>query len=83
MYLALGEYRGPASARAFLGYARARMRREVDSMAFMAYVTDSLRLSRQDKFISKRWIDIVRPPIEEDVASIVTGVVARAGLVVE
>lgn len=62
----------------------ARYRRERDEMAFKVYVTDSLYLMGQQKFIGRRWYDQVRPKVYEDIdaAEVVADVTKRAGLVV-
>lgn len=62
----------------------ARYRKERDEMTFKVYVTDSLYLMGQHKFIGRRWYDRVRPKVYEDVdaAAVVTDVATRAGLVV-
>lgn len=53
-------------------------------MEFMAYVTDSLHLMGQNKYLGHRWYDGVRPRVYEDVdaAAVVEDVIKRAGLVV-
>lgn len=53
-------------------------------MEFMAYVTDSLYLSGQSKYIGHRWFDMVRPKVYKDVdaAAVVDDVAERAGLVI-
>lgn len=53
-------------------------------MEFMAYVTDSLYLSGQSKYIGRRWFDMVRPRIIGDVdpQEVVDSVAKRAGLVI-
>lgn len=53
-------------------------------MAFKVYVTDSLHLMGQRKFIGRRWYDQVRPKVYEDIdaAAVVVDVTERAGLVV-
>lgn len=53
-------------------------------MAFKTYVTDSLHLMGQNKYLGNRWYDEVRPKVYEDVnaAAVVEDVVERAGLVV-
>ena len=62
----------------------ARYRKERDDMAFKVYVTDSLYLMGQRKFIGRRWYDQVRPKVYEDIdaAEVVADVTKRAGLVV-
>lgn len=62
----------------------ARYRKERDEMAFKVYVTDSLYLMGQHKFIGRRWYDQVRPKVYDgiDAATVVADVTKRAGLVV-
>lgn len=53
-------------------------------MAFKIYVTDSLHLMGQQKYLGHRWYDEVRPKVYEDVnaTTVVEDVVMRAGLVI-
>lgn len=53
-------------------------------MSFRIYVTDSLRLMGENKYISVRWYDVVDSPkmADMDGKSIVADIVERAGLVV-
>ena len=53
-------------------------------MVFMTYITDSLHLMGQNKFVGSRWCDMVRPKVYEDIdaAEVVDDVVKRAGLVI-
>lgn len=53
-------------------------------MAFKTYVTDSLHLMGQHKYLSHRWYDEVRPKVYKNVdpQEVVEDVVKRAGLVV-
>lgn len=53
-------------------------------MTFKVYVTDSLYLMGQRKFIGCRWYDRVRPKVYEDIdaVAVVADVTKRAGLVV-
>ena len=53
-------------------------------MAYMAYVTDSLHLAGQNKYLGHKWYDTVRPKVYEDVdaATVVNDVAKRAGLVI-
>lgn len=46
----------------------------------MVYVTDSLHLSPEGKLIARRWADLVAPGEDVDAESIISDVVARAGL---
>lgn len=53
-------------------------------MTYMAYVTDSLHLAGQNKYLGHKWYDTVRPKVHEDVdaAEVVADVASRAGLVI-
>lgn len=53
-------------------------------MAFKVYVTDSIYLMGQRKFIGSRWYEQVRPKAYEDIdaAAVAADVTMRAGLVV-
>lgn len=53
-------------------------------MAFKTYVTDSLHLMGQNKYLGHRWYDEVRPKVYEDVdaTAVVDDVAKRAGLVI-
>ena len=55
-----------------------------DEMAFKVYVTDSLYLMGQHKYLNRRWYDTIRPKVYEDIdaAAVVADVTRRAGLVV-
>ena len=46
-------------------------------MAFKTYVTDSLHLMGQNKYLGRRWYDEIRPKVYEDVnaAAVVEDVV--------
>lgn len=68
----------------FVQFTKARYRKERDDMAFKVYVTDSLYLMGQRKFLNRRWYDQVRPKVYDDIdaAAVVADVTKRAGLVV-
>jgi hypothetical protein len=51
LWLDLGEYRGPSRFHAFVGYALARRRERSKLAAYRVYVTESLRLIPQSKYI--------------------------------
>lgn len=55
-----------------------------DELAFKVYVTDSLYLMGQRKYLNKRWYDQIRPRVYEDIdaVAVVADVTKRAGLVV-
>lgn len=50
----------------------------------MVYVTDSLRLFAQGKYLTQRWIDVINPTvIDIDTDEVITDLFSRAGLVVK
>lgn len=53
-------------------------------MLFKVYVTDSLYLMGQHKFLNCRWYDQIRPVVYEDIdaAAVVADITQRAGLVI-
>lgn len=65
-------------------FTKARYMNYRDELAFEVYVTDSLYLMGQRKFLNSRWYDRVRPKVYEDIdaAAVVADVTERAGLVV-
>ena len=48
--------------------------------AYRVYVTDSLKLSGEGKYISERFHDLMHPPEEIDAEAIIDDVIERAGL---
>ena len=78
MWIALGEYRGQSSVKAFVRYLQARYNREIIDRSYKYYVTDSLRLMPQMMYLSDTWrslVDGTRKPdrsaeeIIDDIAS--------------
>ena len=59
------------------------MLREARDLSYRVYVTDSLKLSGEHKYIERRWYDLVKPQPEMDADEIATDVIKRAGLVIE
>lgn len=57
---------------------------EVEEKAYRIYVTESLRMIPQQKYITKGLSDIISPRTEpdRDAGEIVSDVISRAGLVV-
>ena len=51
-------------------------------LAYKIYVTDSLKLSGENKYITARWIDTFNPPETTDGDSIFERVVKKHGLTV-
>ena len=60
----------------------ARIADDDERIAYRAYVTESLRLRGENKYISRSWLDIIDPkPIDtRSVGEIVQDVVKNAGL---
>ena len=77
MWQALGDYRGPKSARAFMRYATAREDAADREDSYRLYVTDCLRLAVGAN-VSYR--EIVNSPDDFDAAKVVESVVSKAGL---
>ncbi len=61
-------------------YALARARRRDVDMAFMLFVTESLRLAPQGKCIGVSFRDIVSPRPEADPGEVARGVIEKGGL---
>ena len=80
MWIALGEYRGYPCMRAFMRYALARARRRDVDMAFMLFVTESLRLAPQGKCIGIPFRDIVCPKPDMKPEEVARGVIEKGGL---
>ena len=53
-----------------------------EELAFRIYVTDTLMLQAEGKYIKERYIDFVNPEKLEDfdAQEVIEGVIARAGL---
>lgn len=77
IWLALGEYRGPLSARAFFGYLTARVERETEERSYRAYVTDCIGALAG---ASRRWYESVEDVPEIDAQAVIEDVISRAGL---
>jgi len=80
--VSLGDYNGPGRAHALVCYMIGRRKQMNDLEAFRSYVADSLQGIPQGKFISERYINIVkRKPIEPiDVDEIIDHVASVGGL---
>ena len=77
---ALGEYRGPSRAGAFIRYA-ARIHEEArERRTFHWYVAESLRLQGEGKYVATPWGDLLDRRPDEDAEDIVARVVEDAGL---
>ena len=66
--MALGEYRGPSCAKAFVRYTLARFRRDCEEKVYRAYVTDSLWLLPQMRYMQSRWSELSEKPKTERTA---------------
>lgn len=42
-------------------YVRAKVAEDDERMAYRAYVTESLRLQGENKYIQRSWLDIINP----------------------
>lgn len=80
MWLALGEYRGPARADAFVAYTveRAKAKRERD--AYRSYIADSLHLRGKGMFIGQRLSELMHPKPTCDPDEVLDSIVEGAGL---
>ena len=69
-----------------MGYAMTRYSKEYRDVAYKTYVTDSLQLNVQNKYLTSRYYDIINTNKAIDNRSadeIVLDVILNAGLVVE
>lgn len=76
MWRALGEYRGPQRARAFMRYALEFRMDEARGEAFRVYVTEAIAALTG----AERCFDLFHQPDDFDAGSVVDSVIARAGL---
>ena len=76
----LGSYCGPRRADVAAMYCMREYRREQEETSYRVYVTDSLRLRAEGKYVSARWYDIVHPPERVDAGKVISEVVTGAGL---
>lgn len=81
----LGSYQGPKRADIFIKCAVAEQATIIEELRFRQYVTDSIRLQAEQKYIPQRWIDMVSPHSEKEIDpnEIVKKLVEKAGLVVK
>lgn len=70
------------SVRGYLAALPSIIRQQEDEFSFRVYVTDSLRLSGESKYLSARWLDMVRRKPEDTRTGdeIAADVIKRAGL---
>lgn len=68
----------------FVQYAIGKKKEYQENLLYKTYVTDSLRLMGENKYLDTRWIDLITDNQIEDIdaESVVDDIVNRAGLVV-
>lgn len=66
VWLALGEYRGPVSCKAFVHYLAASYERNMREYGYRVYVTDMLRNIPQMTYITTRWADALKSNVREE-----------------
>ncbi len=64
--MALGNYRGPSSYKAFAHYALALFERDMREFSYKVYVTDMLRNIPQMTYFNDRWLDAVESRTSKD-----------------
>lgn len=64
--MALGDYRGPSSYRAFVRYLFARYESSVRELSYRTYVTDMLRNIPQMTYLNVRWVDTLKSKASRD-----------------
>ena len=79
MWLDLGDYRGPSRFHVFVRYAVSKAKARAEEKSFRTYVTDSLQNIPQSKFVTRRWIDTLKPHEDIDVDAIVERVATMIG----
>lgn len=79
MWLDLGEYRGPSRFHAFLCYCVARFQHRQEKKAYRLYVTESLRMAPQGKYLTQSFDDMIRPHEEIDVEATIEHVIEGLG----
>jgi hypothetical protein len=60
-------------------YSVARTKARVEQKSYRIYVTDSLQNIPQSKYVTRRWVDTLRPREEIDVDAIIDKVAAMIG----
>ena len=61
-------------------YAVARMREAAIERSYREYVTESLRLIPQGKYLAQGWAEPVKQHTDFDAESVIDGIIERAGL---
>lgn len=65
-------------------YARAKWKEYQENLAYRIYITDSLQLYSQNKYFTKRYIDLIHPHANEwDANEVAFDIIKRAGLKME
>lgn len=64
--MALGNYRGPSSYKAFVHYVIALFERDMKELSYRVYVTDMLRNIPQMTYFNERWVDGLKSNAERD-----------------
>lgn len=77
IWTALGQYRGPLQAKAFIRYAWNVQREDFEKLSYRAFVTDCV-----GAFVgaSSRWADSLTKQEDYDAQSVIERVIADAGL---
>lgn len=55
--MALGNYRGPSSYKAFTRYVTASFNKKAYDLSYRVYVTDMLQSIPQMQYFTTRWVD--------------------------
>lgn len=70
-------------------YAKARHEKESRDYAYRIYVTDALRTISETlanaeggQYMSKRFVDLLKPPEDIDVDKVISDVVEKAGITI-
>lgn len=67
----------------FIQYAKARAKEKADTLAYRVYMSETLRLSAQNKYITATYLDFINNKVENDTRSgdeIAADVINRLGL---
>lgn len=75
-----GDYSGQRNIKRFGRYVMAKLEEWNYDYAYRLYVTESLRLQGEQKYIGTSFEEILHPPKEIDGAQIVADIMKRAGL---
>lgn len=64
--MALGDYRGPSSYKAFVRYVMASYEKQMKELSYKIYVTDMLRNIPQMTYFNARWADTLKSKEEDN-----------------